>query len=41
MMIHTEQDVEYDRRHCNAVAESGGECQVLTDHPPLWPVLTD
>lgn len=41
MFIHTEYDMSYDRRSCNAVAKSGGKCEVLTTNPPLWPVLPE
>ena len=41
MYIHTEFDLEYDRRLCNSIQRSGNLCRVLTDSPPLWPVFSD
>ncbi|MEX0619152.1 MAG: DUF6152 family protein [Pseudohongiellaceae bacterium] len=39
LSIYTEFDLEYDRRACNAIERSGQRCHVLTDSPPLWPLL--
>jgi hypothetical protein len=39
MTMVTEFDLDYDRIDCNVISKSGGKCAVLTDIPPLWPVL--
>jgi hypothetical protein len=37
--IYTEMELSYDRKACNEFQKSGEPCLVLTNDPPLWPVL--
>lgn len=39
MAILTEFDLNYDRLECIALQREGQKCKVLTDYPPLWPLL--
>ncbi|MDP6096763.1 MAG: hypothetical protein QGG67_12400 [Gammaproteobacteria bacterium] len=39
MAILTEFDLDYDRLECIELQREGQKCQVLTQHPPLWPLL--